>query len=458
MNIVFFSTNSNIFNQNSMTIRTFPCCREQWKAFAENHPEHNFTILVEKPGMFLLDYDDLNSEDSEIKICGNLTVSFILPENDSVDEITRKILSFNPNKVSSITYWTNPFDWLSIKDGLIAEKLNENKIECTSHPSESCMICFDKIQTSLFLKNHGYNAANGVPVHHELFYAERNHLDVKTNVYKEYVFEKISRLKLPVVVKDTTGLSSFGMDVCNTFPEVKHVLTGKKNNGDRLVEEFLEGPSFGAEIYGKNGNYVVSPVLINSVNQFGLTSPKQNVKLGPVVSEKFKINELEETLIKLAGDLNLSGIAQVDLVFSDNRWYIIEINSRISGMTETISQSLNLPLYELIYMATVDFENSFEKLKKLCSKPKSVMNMKFPLLNEEKLKKLYEKDFIACVNQIENHNAKQLREAGYSEVIFSDSVSMKNLFKNLEIIKKEFPDEIVEVFYNNARKLYSTIE
>ena len=113
------------------------------------------------------------------------------------------------------------------------------------------------------------------------------------------------------------GLSSFGMDVASTFAEARHILLSKKNNGDRLVEEFLDGQSFGIEVYGTDGNYTVSAPLINSVNQFGLTSPKQNVKLGPagvglasssqsLSSDFFHLDDLERDMIRLAGLLGLS--------------------------------------------------------------------------------------------------------------------------------------------------------
>ena len=143
-----------------------------------------------------------------------------------------------------------------------------------------------KQETHIFLEKNNFNTAKSVYVHHEHYWAERNKNIIQTNIYKEYVHNEIKKLKFPVVIKDTTGLSSYGMDVVQTYNEAIHILNSKKNNGDRLVEEYITGDSFGIEIYGNENNYFVSEVLINSVNQFGLTSPKQNVKLGPVLNEK----------------------------------------------------------------------------------------------------------------------------------------------------------------------------
>lgn len=451
--ILFFSTNSNFYKKDSTSIKCFPNCKNQWKQFSKKYSEFDFLVMIQKPGMFILDREDLNSAETKIKISENLEISFFNEEEFLPEQIAQKIIEKNPDTVCPITYWINPFDWLSIKDSIICEIISKNGIKTISHSAKSSLICFDKIKTHEFLIQNNFLCAKGIEIHHEMFYAERSRLEIKENVYKEYVFSEIQKLNFPVVVKDTLGLSSFGMDVCKTFAETKHVLLSKKNNGDRLVEEFIDGLSFGVEIYGSDGDYLISPMFINSLNQFGLTSPKQNVKIGPVKNQNFKISELHNELKRLAKLLNFCGIVQVDLILKNEKWYIIEINSRLSGMSQTISSSLGLSLYELIFMATVDFNNSKEKLNSLIKNAKFTINLKFPILTDEKLKTLCNYDFVDFVNQIENHQAKQLREIGYSEVIFGKTSSKENLLQYLEILNSDFKEDMEERFYNNAKKL-----
>lgn len=449
MHIVIYTTNSNKQELNSMSVTCLPSCREQLGILLRTFADDKITIVLEKPGLFLLDTDFFKNQAGFLSVNPRLEYVFIDPEKDSVQEISDVISGLSPDIAISMTYWVAPFDWLSIKDSLIGENLSQKGIRAVYHPSESSLICFDKAKTRDFLLNNHFNIAKSVYIHHELFYAERNRLEIKNNVYKEYVFEKIKTLKLPVVVKDTTGLSSYGMDVCSTYAEVKHVLLSKKNNGDRLVEEFLKGSSFGVEIYGHQGNYAVSPVLVNSVNQFGLTSPKQNVKLGPVNHPKYNLESLKKELIRLVEALKLNGIAQVDLLFSDNKWYIIEINSRLSGMSQTIAAGCGLTVHELLVKSAL----SPLELQPVLDNSGFIMNIKFPLLTQEELIKLNSLNFVYYVNQIQNLNAKQIRELGYTEVIFGGTKTVAELMEQLEILRNTFGPKMELVFYNNAKKL-----
>lgn len=452
MKLVLFSTNSNKYVPGIMNLSSLPTCFDQWEEVSSFYPDLKITLVMQLPGMFLLDIFE-----GKIKKSSKIDYVFIDENCDSAEEIANFITSLNPDVAFAVTYWAAPFDWLPIKDALVTEILKKNGIKAFCHSADSAFVCFDKFRMADFFGKNGFNCAKNVFVHHEMFFIHRSKNELKTNVYREYVLQKIKELKFPVVVKDTTGLSSFGMDVCKTYNEVVHVLNSKKNNGDRLVEEFIEGDSFGAEIYGSSGNFAISPVLINSVNQFGLTSPKQNVKLGPVLNSNFKIDELKKELLRLAELLKFEGIAQVDLIFSNKKWYFVEVNSRISGMTQTIAASYGMSLYKFLIELILSMSKNEPFLENKNTNCKYVMNLKFPLLEKELMKKLASLPFVFCVNQIENKGAKQLREVGYLEVIFGNTKELSSLMQELDEINALFPNQMEKVFYENAKKLAKTI-
>ena len=142
-------------------------------------------------------------------------------------------------------------------------------------------------------------------------------------------------------------------------------------------------------------------------------SKKENIGIlyFRVRAPEYKLDELKKELLRLAQCLKLDGYAQVDLIFSNEKWYIIEINPRLSGMTTSYAASAGMNFYEYIFRAvTVGLENI---------ELKDVVNKKIPLQTEDELNNLSENPDVLFLSQIENMVAKQEREKGFCEMIVS---------------------------------------
>ncbi|EID84382.1 D-alanine-D-alanine ligase [Treponema sp. JC4] len=328
-------------------------------------------------------------------------------------------------------------------------KIKGIKVICNT--LDVSLMSFDKIQTHSFLELNGFPVAKAVYVHHELFWAERNRAELKENPYKESVFFRIKNMNFPVIIKDTSGLSSYGMEVCHTFGQVKNFLNGKKNNGDKIVEEFVKGPQFAMEIWGtpESGYRVFKPFMV-SVNQYGITSPKQSVKIGPVGGTEaleegtcthegaFPLAALNTELLRLAKLINVNGICQVDFGWDEEnkRWVIFELNPRLSGMSQLQFESqLGCPY----------------------GKERPAMSLKFPILEAEVLQKLSSMPFVKHVTQTVNDQAKQNREHGYCEVVLT-AENFDQLKENLITLDKEFSAFMEKSFFNTAMKLFERLK
>lgn len=90
-----------------------------------------------------------------------------------------------------------------------------------------------------------------------------------------------------------------------------------------MVEELIQGEQFGTEIHGIEGRYSVLPPIAFSVNKDGITDPA------------YHFEKVQEKLLNMAQTLKFEGTVQVDLVYRNGEWFIIEINPRWSGMTTT---------------------------------------------------------------------------------------------------------------------------
>ena len=436
MRIVFYNTNSNIFHGESIDVRSLPSRKSAWEGLCERYPQHEFCIVTQPPGTFLVDM--AGGELADQSLCCKLA------QGEGAEDIAEEILALKPDLAIAASFWAPPYDWFPLKDAMIAELLRKRGVQAVCHSAETAFCCFDKAKTHSLLERLGYPMPKSLLVDHELFHCERRVKDVKANVYKEYILSELQKLRYPVVIKDTLGLSSYSMEVAVSFRQAVAYLSSGRTSGDRLVEEYLDGGQFGTEIYGKNGSYAVMPPCAFSVNRYGITSPKQSVKIGPVT----RISDMQEMLRRLAADLQLEGCAQVDMVFCQGRWHIIEINPRLSGMTESYAASLGVSVQELLLQTALGKLPDESRLL-------PVMNFKLPIISEGQMAELYALPFVCAVNQIHNRAAKQEREKGYAELILrAPAREMESLSEVFEELARRFPELMEPVFLRNARSLF----
>ena len=478
MRVVFYSSCSNYFDPKIVHIKTLPSWAQEWGAVAAAFPQHQFVIATMLPAMFLLDYEGERVFKPEGVEC-------VLLGGDGADKIAEQILALKPDVAVAASFWITPYDWLGLQDAMVADILRSAGVRVVSHRADTQAVCFDKARTHDFLKRNGFACAKAVYIDYDLFWAERKKPEARDNVYREYVLRQIERLSFPVIIKDTVGLSSYGMEVVHTMGQVRNYLESKKFNSNRLVEEFLDGPQFGTEIHvtkggqagtqaqdaGAAGGIMVNqdcaaidvfPPLLYSVNQYGICSPKQSVKLGPLTLRQFNCAELKSELERLARLLDFEGIAQVDLVFHKGKWHIIEINPRLSGSSAAIAliKGKTLPRILTDFALAAAGVQGLEggatvppKENLWQENPPLYLNIKFPNLTPEQMKALYALPYVHYLCQTDNDAAKQRREMGFCEILIGGSPDPSRLCEQLEEIEKKFPDIIEPAFFDTAKKM-----
>ena len=450
MKILFYSTNSNHFDCNTFKISSYPTCKDEFEKLVLDFPHHEFFVVTQFPGMFLIDYFEKGKFLKSEKVN-----YYVLNSEEEIDakSFAKIILNFNPDVAVAFSFWLNPFDWLSLKDSMVAEILNSNGIKTFCHSTKTCSICFDKNFTNQKLnelisnkKIEKLKIPKSVYVHHELFFSERNKNEIKENVYKEFIFSEIQKLNFPVIIKDTCGVSSYGMEVATTYNQVISFLNSKRNNSDRIIQEYIDGFHFGTEIYScykknnlEKNHFVFSPFIF-STNKYGITSPKQSVKLGPIKNSKFKIDELKKSLVQLASEFDFCGITQVDLIFKNDSWYLLEINPRLSGMSKLYSVLIEKSLPQIfVNLIENNFDFNFENEKTFLQETNNncAINFKLPILSEKDFERVSKISNVKYLNQLHNLCAKQEIEKGFCQIILSS----KKSFTDLKFLFEEFINE-----------------
>ncbi len=485
MRIVVYSTNSNRFEAADYEITSFPSRAHEWEAVASVYPEHRFVLATQLPGTFLLDLSGGGLGEKAP------SVEYAVLRGKAPAALADEIALLHPDLAIAYSFWEPPFDWMALQDSMIGERLRERGIRTLCNLSRSQLLCFDKAEASRFFAARGFACARCVHVKRELYWCERGNSAIESNVYKEYIFRELETLRYPVIVKPAYGLSSYSMLRAVSPRQVIACLNSGKTKTDSLVEEYIDGIQAGAEIYGRKGAYTVLPPFLFSTDKWGITSPKQGIKLGPVtglpadgaglsgrslsagagttagavpgggerdggdgdgsagVGLRRSLGALEQTLTRLATELELDGVAQVDLVFSGGKWYIIEVNPRLSGLSDTNAIAFGKSPIERLLEAALGQPSCGRQETPLCSlppRPRPVCNFKIPIMPQEDLRKIASLPYIRAVRQLENKAARQKREVGYSEIIIEGEGGFASIVRHLEELESLFPGSVDPTF------------
>ena len=137
MKIVFYSSNSNIFDNSTFHINTYPSVNDIFSKFSKDYTTSDFYVVTQHPCFFLPEGGD--------KV-------LVLSQDATITDIANAIIAIKPDIAVAMSFWVDPYDWLTINDSLIAEILNENEIKTISQDIKTGMTCFDKTKTALGTK------------------------------------------------------------------------------------------------------------------------------------------------------------------------------------------------------------------------------------------------------------------------------------------------------------------
>ena len=431
MKVVIYSTNPSPHNPETFLISANPSWIFQWNETAKKHNELDIFIVTALPGLFLFDTNGnnnscaapqtSNSSDINSRTCSNLHI--VLLGKSLPEYAAEKIASLAPDIAVAASSWTLSYDWLPLNDSVTAHLLEKKGIKTICNSSQLSMNCFNKACTHNMLEKHGFLMPDYIYVNHEMYKTDLKKAAASFNAYREYVLSRLSDMKFPVVIKPVAGVSSLGLRIADTFPAAKAFLDSRKNGCDHIVEEYLPGIQMGLEIHGSpdshglKSKYTVFPPMEFSLNSYGITNPRQSMKKGPVSPEEYPLAELYAEMERLAEVLQFSGTLQIDLVYSRKKWYILELNSRLSGMTSAYAAAFRTTVPEMILQDAGLIEGEYKNMKK-------VLSIKNPVKNLENIGEL-EKEAAKNKNikstiYFYDSEAEQEREKGYFEMIETD--------------------------------------
>lgn len=157
-----------------------------------------------------------------------------------------------------------------------------------------------------------------------------------------------NKLGLPFFTKPSAGGSSFGVTKVKTTTQILPAIEAAfAESADCLCEEFIEGMELAVGVIKLNGKIVpLIPTEVIPQGEFFDFDSKYKIggatEITPARLPENLINECQQLSAEIYRLINCHGIARVDFILNEGKFYFLEINT-IPGMTETsfIPQQLN---------------------------------------------------------------------------------------------------------------------
>jgi D-alanine-D-alanine ligase len=209
------------------------------------------------------------------------------------------------------------------ENGLVQGYLELKGIKHTSSPVMASSITYSKFDTCLYV-----NALN-IP---DLYVSKSILLRPTTQVTSTRVGKIIG---YPVFVKPNLGGSSIGASKVNTPDELDASITkAKESCHDVVIEKYLKGREFTCGIV--NSKIIEVTEIIHGKEFFDYeTKYSGNAKeVTPAQIDLSLRTKIERITKDIYDSLRCKGIARIDYILSNDRLYLLEVNTT-PGMTDT---------------------------------------------------------------------------------------------------------------------------
>ena len=207
----------------------------------------------------------------------------------------------------------------------------------------------------------------------------------------EEAVEVAQKLTYPVLIRPSYVLGGQGMEIANDDQEIRTYMSLLKVDLQKypvLIDKYVEGKELEVDAIC-DGEEVLIPGIMEHLERSGVHSG-DSISLYPAQSLfDSDIEKLVEMTKKLAVASGTVGMINIQFIFSNCKFYIIEINPRSSRTVPYISKVTGLPVVELAVRAALG-----EKIggmgygTGLFEPSSSVYAIKVPVFSNEKLPEL----------------------------------------------------------------------
>ncbi|WP_051839022.1 ATP-grasp domain-containing protein [Streptomyces sp. NRRL F-5126] len=260
------------------------------------------------------------------------------------DVLARQVLAWRPDAVVSLSI---P-DENALRDAAVKERLERQGVPVVMHGLDTVNLLSNKWETKRVIAEHGLAQPDAVLLDGDLL----NGRGLPVPAFRDVVLHQAQSLGYPLITKPLWDCLGNGMHVLADEDELSDYLR-QPYNGNLMLERFTRGELCSVEVVGARGHYVVQPVIWMGPADDGPSSTFQRLRyVAPRPEADAAFAPVAQRLVRLCRSLDIEGALDMDMIYVDGEFHVLEINPRVSGATTLAIAGSGLNTYDcLVSMA-----------------------------------------------------------------------------------------------------------
>ncbi|WP_175807636.1 ATP-grasp domain-containing protein [Burkholderia cenocepacia] len=295
-----------------------------------------------------------------------------IDEDISASSLARRLIGWRPDGVISLAI---P-DENAVRDSLVGEILAQHAIRTIVHPVTATQVFSNKWETKLALAQFGLKTPKAILLDGDL----ANRRNIVFPAYRELIHRNASEIGYPVLTKPLWDSLGNGIEYHRNAESLNSYLASPYD-GNVVLEKFLDGVLCSVEVIGSKGKYLFQPILWKGQTELKSTFFFNEVRHSVVGQQERQIfAKTAKHIVELCDHFNIEGVIEVEMIFHDGDYYVIEINPRVSGTTVLSAASSNVNTFEALTHMLLGSWNEFAS-RHLNSGESGKFSLQFPYLD-----------------------------------------------------------------------------
>jgi carbamoyl-phosphate synthase large subunit len=163
--------------------------------------------------------------------------------------------------------------------------------------------------------------------------------------------KKVARkISYPVLVRPSYVLGGRAMEIVYDEKNLeKFIGEASRVSGEHpiLIDKFLEDATeVDVDLIGDGKTFCIGGIM-EHIEEAGIHSGDSAMSLPPHSLSKKLLNKIREATYKMAQELNVIGLMNVQYAIKDNKVFVLEVNPRASRTIPFVSKAIGVPLAKL---------------------------------------------------------------------------------------------------------------